>query len=82
MYLYVNLLIVDYLKPRCMCFAAVLHLDISKKEFSTMFMVGESDLISETFTLYDSTQIRGRPTLNDAERFRSMLQKNAVSNHD
>ena len=37
-------------------------------------MVGESDLISETFTLYDSTQIRGRPTLNDAERFRTGLK--------
>ena len=53
-----------------MCFAAVLHLDISKKEFSTMFMVGESDLISDhSLCTTLCTQIRGRPTLNDAEQF-------------
>ena len=36
-----------------------------------MFTVSECDLISNTLTSHDSASIRGRPTLKDAERFRT-----------
>ena len=36
-----------------------------------MFTVSECDLISKTLTSHDSAPIRGRPTLKDAERFRT-----------
>ena len=36
-----------------------------------MFTVSECDLISDTLTSHDSAPIRGRPTLKDAERFRT-----------
>jgi hypothetical protein len=36
-----------------------------------MFTVSECDLISNTLTSHDSAPIRGRPTLKDAERFRT-----------
>ena len=36
-----------------------------------MFTVSECDLISNTLTSHDSAPIRGRPTLKDAEQFRT-----------
>jgi hypothetical protein len=51
-------------------FVAVLYFG-KKSIFSTMFTVSECDLISNTLTSHDSAPIRGRPTLKDAERFRT-----------
>ena len=51
-------------------FAALIYF-VKKAIFSTMFTVSECDLISNTLTSHDSAPIRGRPTLKDAERFRT-----------
>ena len=51
-------------------FVAVLYYG-KKAIFSTILTVSECDLISNTLTSHDSAPIRGRPTLKDAERFRT-----------
>ena len=49
-----------------------------------MFTVSECDLISNTLTSHDSAPIRGRPTLKDAERFRtgSIIHESTINSRD